>query len=111
MSSKGGGTKPAANEVDWTTNDGVDLALLYFFKHPKFFASLSLREKVEKLSGCYAPQDNKMMYMVLSLEAGDKPQAVQMNKLRGKKVIGKAMADVVVRVINGRVNLNVEEWV
>ena len=52
------------------------------------------------LSGRYAPQDNKLMYMVLSMEAGESPRLAKISNLRGKKVIGKAMADIVIKMMN-----------
>ena len=98
--------KPTANEVDWTTNEGLDKGLSHFYEEDSF-TEVPIREKVEMLSGCYAPQDNKMMYMVLSMEAGESPRSVNVSNLRGKKVIGKAMADIVIKVVNSRTDLNV----
>ena len=59
------------------------------------------------LSGCYAPQDNKMMYMVLPMEAGKSSRLVKVLNLRGRKVIGKDMADIVIKVMNSQTDLNV----
>ena len=47
-----------------------------------------------------------MMCIVLSMESGKSPRLVKVLNLRGKKVIGKAMADIVIKVMNNQTGLN-----